>query len=113
MSVSKRDEVREMIKSKGITCENITLGSVKRLRKILSRHLCQSEIFDGSAKLTRLNKIYKDIKMKTNVRDTIACISFDDKFNRIEIAEWARDENLQPIISALVEWIEGEELKNG
>jgi len=101
-----RDEAREVMKHNGITCNNITLGSIKRLRKILARHLCQSGIYESSAKLERLNKV-KLIEMKTNRWNNRECVSFnDDGF--IGIAGWADDNNVKPIISALIEWAEGE-----
>ena len=45
--------------------------------------------------------------MKTNRWDNRECVSFnDDGF--IGIAGWADDNNVKPIISALIEWAEGE-----
>ena len=101
-----RDEAREVIKHNGITCKNVTLWSIARLRKILKIHLCQSGIYDGSAKLEMQNKV-KFIEMKTNRWNNRECVSFnDDGF--VGIAGWADDNNVKPIIIALIEWAEGE-----
>lgn len=98
-----RDKVRKGLRSAGITCENVTNEELKRLRRIISKHLRRSKIYNGSARLARAKKDLKFIEMKTDRWDRREAVSFNrDGF--IGIAGWADNRNVNPLLDALIEW---------
>lgn len=98
-----RDQVREGLVASGVTCENVTDVELKKLRRIISKHLRRSGIYRGTARLARAKSDLKFIEMKTEPWDRREAVSFNrDGF--IGIAGWADNNNVKPIIDALVEW---------
>lgn len=103
MTSMTRDGVREGLKNAGIRCETVSDDELRRLRRIISKHLRRSGIYHGTARLARAKKDLKFIEMKTEQWDRREAVSFNrDGF--IGVAGWADDGNVQPILSALVEW---------
>lgn len=98
-----RDFVLEGLKNAGIRCETVTDDELKRLRKIISKNLRRSGIYQGTARLARAKKNLKFIEIKTELWGRREAVSFNqDGF--IRIADWADDSNVQPVLSALIEW---------
>lgn len=60
-----RDQVREGLSLAGIKCETVTDADLKRLRRVISKHLRRSGIYRGTARLARAKKDLKFIGMKT------------------------------------------------
>ncbi len=103
-----RDSVREVLAKAGIKTESVTNGELKRLRRIISKHLRRSGIYHGTARLARARKDLKFICMKTEQWDSREAVSFNrDGF--IGIAGWADDGNVKPLLNALVEWANTQE----
>lgn len=98
-----RDQVRDVLAKAGITCESVSGAELKRLRRIISKHLRKSGIYNGTARIARAKKDLKFIEMKTNQWDCREAVSFNrDGF--IGIAGWADNNNVKPLLDALVEW---------
>ena len=98
-----RDEVRSGLAKAGIKCETVTDAELKRLRKIISKHLRRSGIYQCTARLATAKKDLKFIEIKTEQWDRREAVSFNsDGF--IGIAGWADNNNVKPILDALVEW---------
>lgn len=98
-----RDDVRELLKKSGVTCESVGVIELKRLRRILSRNLRHSGIYNGTARLSPAKKDLKFIEMQTEQWKGREAISFNrDGF--IGVAGWADNKNVQPILKSLVEW---------
>lgn len=98
-----RDAVREQLAKAKITTDNVTESELKALRKIINKHLKSSGIYGGTAKLRRAKKDLKFIEMQTNQWENREAVSFNrDGF--IGIAGWADNDNVQPLLSALLEW---------
>lgn len=103
MNSMTRDRVREGLKNAGIRCETVTDEELRRLRKIIAKHLRRSVIYHGTARLARAKKNLRFIEMKTEQWDRREAVSLNpDGF--ICIAGWADNSNVQPILSALIEW---------
>ncbi|AIW22388.1 hypothetical protein F0267_01720 [Vibrio coralliilyticus] len=101
----ERDQVRAILKKAGITVESVTNDDLKKLRRIISKHLRRSGIYHGTAKLRRARNDLKYMEMTTEQWDRREAVSFNrDGF--IGVAGWADDNNVQPLLSALVEWSE-------
>lgn len=87
----------------GVTVAGVTDGQLMGLRKIINRHLKESGIYNGTAKLTRAGKDRKFMEMKTEQWRCREAVSFNrDGF--IGVAGWADNNNVQPLLTALVEW---------
>lgn len=100
-----RDQTRELLRDAGITCDNVTDKQLKRLRRIIGRHLRTSGILRSTARIARARKDMKFITMQSFYFDHREAVSFNpDGF--IGIAGWADNENVQPILAALAEWAE-------
>lgn len=107
-----RNTVREALERLGITCNTVSNEELKRLRQIVSLHLRQSNIYKGSARLARAKKDLRFIEMKTSQWACREAISFNqDGF--IGIAGWADDRNVQPLLSALLDWSKNAPKKRG
>ena len=101
--MTSRDQVREGLKLAGITCNKVTPIEIKRLRRLISKHLRRSGIYHGTARLARAKKDFRFIEMKTDQWDRREAVSFNnDGF--IGLAGWADNNNVQPILDALIEW---------
>lgn len=99
----ERDQVRAILKEAGITVESVTDDDLKKLRRFISKHLRRSGIYHGTAKLRRAKKDLKFMEMTTEQWERREAVSFNrDGF--IGVAGWADDNNVQPLLSALVEW---------
>lgn len=97
------DQVRDGLKSAGITCDGVTRGELKRLRRIISKHLRRSGIYNGTARIARAHKDLKYIQMNTCQWKGREAVSFNrDGF--IGIAGWADSKNSKPLQDALMEW---------
>lgn len=98
-----RDQVREGLANTGIECGKVSDDELKRLRRIISKHLRRSGIYRGTARIARARNDLKIIEMKTDMFERREAVSFNsDGF--IGIAGWADNNNVQPLLSALVEW---------
>ena len=98
-----REEVRSGLAVRGIKCETVTDAELKRLRRIISKHLRRSGIYRGTARLAAAKKDLKFIEMKTEQWDRREAVSFNrDGF--VGIAGWADNNNVKPLLNALVEW---------
>lgn len=98
-----RDAVRNRLAKEGITTENVTVDEIKSLRVIINKHLKRSGIYNGTAKLCRSKKDVRFLEMKTDQWESREAVSFNrDGF--IGIAGWADNNNVQPLLSALLEW---------
>lgn len=98
-----RDEVREKLAEAGITVANVTTDEIKALRLIVNKHLKASGIYRGTAKLRRAKKDLRFLEMQTDEWERREAISFNpDGF--IGVAGWADKWNVQPLLSALLEW---------
>lgn len=98
-----RDQVRIGLDLAGIKCSTVTEPELKKLRRLISKHLRRSGIYKGTARLVRAKKDLKFIAMKTEQWDSREAVSFNsDGF--IGIAGWADNKNVKPIIDALIEW---------
>lgn len=98
-----RDQVREGLANAGIKCDSVTDEELKRLRRIISKHLRRSGIYRGTARIARARNDLKFIEMKTDRWERREAVSFNrDGF--IGIAGWADSTNVKPILNALVEW---------
>ncbi len=98
-----RDQVRRGLANAGIECSTVSDDELKRLRRIISKHLRRSGIYRGTARLARAKRDLKFIEMKTSEWDRREAVSFNrDGF--IGIAGWADNNNVKPLLSALVEW---------
>ncbi|MEL7966346.1 hypothetical protein AAG587_08215 [Vreelandella neptunia] len=98
-----RDEVRATLKEAGITVANVTEDEIKGLRRIVNKHLKASGIYEGTAKLRRAKKDLRFLEMQTHQWERREAISFNpDGF--IGVAGWADKWNVQPFLSALLEW---------
>lgn len=102
MNESPNDKVREILKLKNITPENITIEMVKNLKDILNKHLEISGIYEGTARIDKL-KNYKYLTMSTNQWKNREAVSFNsDGF--IGFCGWADSKNTQIILNAVMEW---------
>lgn len=98
-----RDQVRAKIKSVGIRYDTVTDKELKRLRRLISKHIRQSGIYHGTARLANTKNNLKFIEIKTEQWKRREAVSFNsDGF--IGIAGWADDTNVKPILNALIEW---------
>lgn len=103
MSELTRDEVREILREEGIHPSTVTVEQLKRLRLIIAKHLKDSGIYNGTARLRRARKDLKYIEMQTEMWENREAVSFnDDGF--IGVAGWADKRHVKPLLSALVEW---------
>lgn len=103
-TIVDRDYVRSALESRGICQDTITPEQIKKLRRILNARLKQSGIFNGTAKLTPLQKTdgFYTITMRTDQWPARDAISFEDGF--VRIADWADSVNAAPILESLLEW---------
>jgi hypothetical protein len=70
---------------------------------VISKHLRRSGIYRGTARLARAKKDLKFIEMRTDQWDRREAVSFNrDGF--IGVAGWADNNNVKPLLDALVEW---------
>lgn len=98
-----RNKVRESLAAAGITVGNVTKDEIKALRVIINKHLKASGIYHGTAKLRRPKKDLRFLEMQTDQWERREAVSFNpDGF--IGVAGWADDSNVQPLLSALLEW---------
>lgn len=98
-----RDQVRSGLAKAGIKCESVSDVELKRLRRVISKHLRRSGIYNGTARLVRAKKDLKFIEMRTSQWERREAVSFNrDGF--IGIAGWADKNNVKPLLDALVEW---------
>ncbi|WP_417861918.1 hypothetical protein [Vreelandella venusta] len=98
-----REEVREKLAEAGITVANVTTDEIKALRLMIGKHLRSSGIIRGSARIARARADMRFIEMRGFYFDRREAVSFNpDGF--IGIAGWADNDNVQPILSALLEW---------
>lgn len=102
MSKSPNDKVREILKLKNITSENITIEMVEKLKDILNKHLEISGIYKGTARIDKL-KNHKYLTMSTNQWRGREAVSFNsDGF--IGFCGWADSKNTEVILNAVIEW---------
>lgn len=106
MEFLNRDQVRQILVSAGINSETVTDSQITELRQIMNRHFRDAGIYNGTACLASAKSDLKFLDMKTSDWDRREAVSFNaDGF--IGIAGWASDQNVQPILTALVEWCKG------
>ena len=100
--MQKNNEVRQLLKDKNITTENVTVDQLSDLRDILDKKLKESGIYNGTARLSRIKHL-KFMTMDTEQWDGREAISFNrDGF--IGFAGWADSKNIKPILEATIEW---------
>ena len=100
-----REAIRERLASSGITSDNVTRDQIMILRKILRLKLKESGIYEGSAKLKKIDRNFKYMTIETASWDKREAISFNrDGF--IGVAGWADNKNVQPMLLAISEWID-------
>lgn len=97
------DEVREAIKGKGITSDNVTETQLRSLFKILQRKLRESDCFEGT---------YRVFNRKPSKFMTCSAHYFKNRelvsFNRdgfIGFAGWSDSKNVKPIHDSIIEWL--------
>lgn len=96
------NEVRELLKSKNITTENITVEMVENLSNILNIHLKKSGIYNSTAKVDKI-KNFKFLTMSTDQWKGREAVSFNsDGF--IGFCGWADSKNTKVILEAVIEW---------
>lgn len=98
------DEIRELIKAKGITVDNVTQDQLNDLLKRLSKKLRDSGCFNGTFRM-KSRKGSRYMTCKSYYFDGREAVSFNsDGF--IGMAGWAGSKNIQPIRDAVIEWAE-------
>lgn len=108
---------RELANGKGITLQTVGLDGVKRLHRILCRHVFGSELFNDtySVEPIREKDIYRDGNKKSapinSIELHVSAYYFSRReaitFNRdgfIGFCRWASTDNAQPIYVAFIEW---------
>lgn len=117
MPVYTSDYCREFAKQKGITLKSVGLDGVKRLHRILCRHVFSSGLFQDtySVEPIRQKDIYRDGGKKSAPINSIELHVSAHYFTRREAVTfngdgfigfcgWSSSENAQPIYAAFIEW---------
>jgi hypothetical protein len=107
-----RDEARAIWAQSGLTYDDLTEGSAKRLRKLIDTHLRDSKSFKGTFHAPRAatlrreggKVVYADIRCSAYYFDNRQAVTFE-KGGFVGFAGWADDTNVQPILEAFVSWI--------
>ncbi len=113
------DHCRQVAKDLGITLQSVGIDGIRRLHRILCRHVYASDLMAGSYAVETIRK--KDIYGSRGVTTAVSLHVSAHYFNRREaitfnsngyigFCGWADRINSQPIYSAFLEWCE--ELKS-
>lgn len=98
-----REDVRAEVQKIGITTENITLEEISDLMTFLRINLKAAALYKGTLALKN-RKATKYLTLKCQNWDSRECISFNsDGF--IGFAGWADNKNIQPILAAVMDWV--------
>lgn len=101
---SPNDIIREKIKAKGISVNNVSLAQLELLHKELSISLEKSGNYDGTYRMNPLDD-YRYMTCRTNQWESREAVSFNrDGF--IGFCGWADSKNTKPILDGVLNWLE-------
>lgn len=100
------EEMRAILKDKGITTNNVNHAQLKALHKILSIKLRDSGLLEGTYRMNELSAgDHKYMTCRAYYFEAREAVSFNrDGF--IGVAGWADSKNVAPLIEGVLEWAE-------
>lgn len=108
-----RDDARAAFKGLGISCEEVTVKMLVDLRDRLDGSLRSSGLIDGTYRMRKLPPRWKGVPGAHWVALTCRSRYFANReavtFNTngfVGFAGWADDDNVAPILTAFVEWVD-------
>ncbi len=96
------DEIRAMVASQGITCDNVTDDDLKTLNTLLGEQMRKSPIYHGTMRIDPIEDP-RYMTCSTDQWNGREAVSFNrDGF--MGMAGWASTENTRPIHNAITIW---------
>ena len=106
-----RDQARAAFTNAGLDYSVLSTRNLKRLRGLVDENLRSSGLIKGSFRANQRfsindspNGIWASLKCKAYYFDDRQAITFEPN-GFIGFAGWADDTNIQPILSAFVDWV--------